>query len=532
MNQTYLFYDIETTGLHNCFDQILQFAAIRTDLQLNELERHSIWVRLRPDVMPAPRAILTHQISLTHLAQVGSCEYEAVKQIHGLVNTPGTISLGYNSLDFDDDFLRFSFYRNLLPPYTHQYANGCGRMDLFPFTVIYFLYHKNALATWPTKPTGGSSLRLEDLSRANDLAADNAHDAMTDVEATLALARRFYASHLQSWEYICGYFNKTTEQDRLAKLAKYAALRLDDNIHPQAVLVKGKVGAKNNYQNVVLSLGNSLHYANQSLWLQLDNAALQRTTIESVADTAIFVQRKKGAGMPVLLPVIPRYLQKISDERQQTVQSNIEWLLQHPHILRAIINYHRHYKYQKVVNLDLDAALYENGFLSDSEQAACFRFHAATLEQKIAMLELAQFPTAKLRDQALRLLGRNYYAALPQALQQEFQHYLMSLEGHEVADMVNARTRAPAVVAAGTDTSMDASTSASASASIGTNASTSASANAAMAIMRDYHGHPRITRRAALAAIAECRHEPDVVGNDKRQALLDELDNYLRAMVT
>ena len=117
MTSSYLFYDIETTGLNKAFDQVLSFAAIRTDPGLNAIERHTITVKLRPDVIPSPGAILTNRIPVSDLSK-GLCEFEATEQIHQLMNQAGTISLGYNTLGFDDEFLRFSFHRNLMPPYT------------------------------------------------------------------------------------------------------------------------------------------------------------------------------------------------------------------------------------------------------------------------------------------------------------------------------------------------------------------------------------------------------------------------------
>ena len=144
MPKTYLFYDLETSGLSKCFDQVLQFAAIRTDLQFNELERHEIIIKLNPDVLPNPYATITHRIGIADCAN-GYTELEAMEKIHALLNTPGTISLGYNTLTFDDEFLRFSFYRSLLTPYTHQYANQCQRMDVYPMTVLYHLYKPEVL---------------------------------------------------------------------------------------------------------------------------------------------------------------------------------------------------------------------------------------------------------------------------------------------------------------------------------------------------------------------------------------------------
>ena len=145
--KTYLFYDLETTGLNFAFDQMLQFAAIRTDEALNELERIQFKIRLRPDVIPHPRAVLTHRILPADMTE-GLSEYEATLKIHAEFNRPGTISVGYNTLGFDDEFLRFGFYRNLFAPYTHQFKNECGRMDIFPITVLYYVFSREALI-WP-----------------------------------------------------------------------------------------------------------------------------------------------------------------------------------------------------------------------------------------------------------------------------------------------------------------------------------------------------------------------------------------------
>jgi Exonuclease I len=166
MPKTYLFYDIETSGLNKCFDQVLQFAAIRTDLNLQELGRYEFFIKLNPDVIPTPTAVLVHQLTLDQM-QSGLVEYEAIKAIHRLFNTPGTISVGYNSLGFDDEFLRFSFYRNLLTPYTHQYANDCGRLDIYPLVVMYYLFKPEVVA-WPTI-NGAISLKLEHLNAQNKL---------------------------------------------------------------------------------------------------------------------------------------------------------------------------------------------------------------------------------------------------------------------------------------------------------------------------------------------------------------------------
>src|SRR3990167_10127602 len=172
-NQTYLVYDTETTGLNQCFDQIMQFAAIRTDLAFNEIERHEFLVRLNPDAIPSPEAILIHRISPSLCRQAELTEYAAIQKIHHLFNEPGTISLGYNTLGFDDALLRFGFFRNLLTPYTHQYANGCSRMDIYPMTLLYFLFKKDFL-NWPEK-NGAVNLKLENINACNQFFKGQSH---------------------------------------------------------------------------------------------------------------------------------------------------------------------------------------------------------------------------------------------------------------------------------------------------------------------------------------------------------------------
>lgn len=382
MNKTYLFYDIETTGLNPCFDQVLQFAAIRTDLELRELERYDFNVKLNCDVIPAPGAIITHHIGIGQ-CQTGIPELTAITQIHKLLNTPGTISIGYNTLGFDDEFLRFSFYRNLLSPYTHQFANECSRMDLYPLTIMYYLFKPSILKIWPQyneKPT----LKLEHLSIANQLAEGQAHTAMVDVEATLALAKKMIQER-DMWDYLAGYFDKKTDLSRMMQLDAVA------------LLVDGKFGPKNNYLAPVLKLGPHYEYKNQDIWLRLDL---------DMSETPYIIRKKSGEN-ELLLPMKSRYLEKISLERRALAQKNKAWLEENPAILTDISEYHRRYIYPKFPNIDADAALYEIGFPKPTEENLFQKFHQAPAEKK--MIVANQFPNAVRKEQALRIMGRHFF---------------------------------------------------------------------------------------------------------------------------
>jgi exodeoxyribonuclease I len=408
MEKTYLFYDIETTGLNFCFDQVLQFAAIRTNLNLKELERYEINVKLNCDIVPTPAAILTHLIGINQ-SQSGISEYSAICQIHQLLNTPGTISIGYNSLGFDDEFLRFSFYRNLLPPYTHQFANHCSRTDLYPMTVLFYLFKPEILAHWP-EYNQQVSLKLELLSQANQLASGQAHTAMVDVLATLKLAQIFYQDR-EMWDYLTGCFDKNVDLTRAAQLS--SGLTIEQQPYQEALLINGKFGAKCNFLAPVLHLGQHTQYKNQNLWLRLDS--------ENIAEQPYVVRRKAGEN-ELLLPVKPRYLEKISTDRQQLVTRNKLWLREHPAELQAISAYHRQYVYPKVPDLDLDAALYELGFPSREEEMLMQKFHQAAPAKKMSIA--GQFPNPIRREQALRMMGRHFFNDLTPEQQTLFKEYL------------------------------------------------------------------------------------------------------------
>ena len=471
MSDTYLFYDIETTGLNKAFDQVLQFAAIRTDLGLNEIGRHAITIKLRPDVIPSPQAILTNRISISDLSS-GLCEYEAIEQIHRLMNQPGTISLGYNTLGFDDEVLRFSFHRNLLAPYTHQYRNGCRRMDLFPITIIYCLYKRNVLI-WPViddKP----SLKLEHLGSANSLVKGQSHEAVVDVATTVELTRRFFKKK-KMWRYLESYFDKETDAHRMQELPP--AFKSAAGAHQKGLMVSGEYGPGQNYQVPVISMGTSIPYPNQTLWLRLDQNQLNETTAKSIPETT-WVIRKRLGEPPILLPPLDRYWKIIGEERSAIFEKNLKWLQADPEIFQQIVKFYREYRYPFIPNLDPDASLYQIGFFSRNDERRCREFHQASLDKKIKLVD--QFSSLDARTLAWRVLGRNYPGTLSEKFSQEFDTYMQRINPKKEEDAIT-----------------------------------------------DYREDKRTTPTAALNDINRLKQSGDL--SDHQHQLLDDLGNYIRA---
>lgn len=392
MSKTFLFYDLETSDLNPAFGQIIQFAAIRTDLNLNELERYEWMVRPNPDTIPSPMAMIIHRTPIA-LWEQGEAELVVIKRIHELFNTPGTISLGYNTLGFDDEFLRFSFYRNLLAPYTHQYANSCSRADLYPITALFYLFHPSILK-WPMH-NEKIILKLDSLNEINKLTTGAAHTAIVDVEATIILAKKLM-QQTDTWQYALGYFDKEKESERIQKLP----ITLEKKY---ALLVDGIFGAEQNFCAPVLRLDSHYHYKNQTCWLRLDTENLSHANIDDFIQHT-WVINKKPAEPGFLLPATEKYLDKLSHEKRELLKNNIAWLEKNPKILKAITHYYCDYKYPKHENVDPSADLYNQPFWTVEQQNQLQQFHRVPLEKKSSVIDLIRDPILKILS--IRALSR------------------------------------------------------------------------------------------------------------------------------
>ena len=189
MSHTFLWHDYETFGIDTRRDRPAQFASVRTDAQLNEIgEPLMLYCQPSNDYLPDPASCLITGITPQIAWQRGVNEREFANRIEAEMAQPGTISVGYNSIRFDDEVTRFLFWRNLMDPYAREWQNQCGRWDLMDVVRMVFALRPDGI-NWPTKEDGTHSFKLEDLTRANGLAHEAAHDALSDVRATIALAR-------------------------------------------------------------------------------------------------------------------------------------------------------------------------------------------------------------------------------------------------------------------------------------------------------------------------------------------------------
>ena len=186
---TFLWHDYETFGATPRRDRPAQFAAIRTDAELNEIgEPIMLYCQPAPDFLPDPQSCLITGIVPQHCLEHGVPEHEFARTIEAAFSEPNTIGVGYNTIRFDDEVTRFLFWRNLIDPYAREWQNGCGRWDLLDVVRMTYALRPEGIE-WPRREDGKPSFRLEHLTAANGLSHESAHDALSDVHATIALAR-------------------------------------------------------------------------------------------------------------------------------------------------------------------------------------------------------------------------------------------------------------------------------------------------------------------------------------------------------
>lgn len=197
---TLYWHDYETTGADARRDRPLQFAGLRTDLDLNSVgEPIVLYGRPPADVLPAPAACAVTGIGPQRALRDGLCEAELAAAVLEELAQPGTCALGYNSLRFDDEVTRHLLWRNLYDPYAREWRDGNSRWDVIDVFRLARALRPEGLA-WPDHESGLPSFRLEDLARANGIEHD-AHDALADVQATIELTRRLRAAQPKLYEF-------------------------------------------------------------------------------------------------------------------------------------------------------------------------------------------------------------------------------------------------------------------------------------------------------------------------------------------
>ena len=214
---SFFWHDYETFGRVPRRDRPSQFAGVRTDADLNEIDAPLMhYCQPAPDYLPEPEAcLLTGILPQTCLAQ-GLPEHAFAAAIEEQLARPGTVGVGYNSIRFDDEVTRHLFWRNLIDPYEREYKNDCGRWDILDLLRVTWALRPDGIH-WPLHEDGRPSFKLEDLTRANGLVHAAAHDALSDVRATIAVARLVKTRQPRLWDFCLRLRKKDAVLQEIAK---------------------------------------------------------------------------------------------------------------------------------------------------------------------------------------------------------------------------------------------------------------------------------------------------------------------------
>lgn len=202
MEQTFFFYDLETSGLDCRADRIMQFAGQRTDMELNPIgDPINLLVKLGEDTLPSPQAIMVTKITPQSTLADGLTEAEFCKYVSTEIFTPGTIATGYNSVRFDDEFMRHIFWRNFYDAYEWQWRDGRSRWDLLDVVRMTRALRPEGI-NWPVTEEGRATNRLELITKLNGISHEVAHDALSDVNALIDVTRLIKEKQPKLYDYL------------------------------------------------------------------------------------------------------------------------------------------------------------------------------------------------------------------------------------------------------------------------------------------------------------------------------------------
>ncbi len=431
MSNSIFWYDYETTGTDPRSDRPLQVAGIRTSVELEEIEAPlNLYCQLSPDILPHPAACLITGISPQQLAEQGLPEYQFVQRIQQELARPGTCSAGYNTLRFDDEVTRFSFWRNFHDPYAREWQNGNSRWDLIDLVRACCALRPDGIE-WP-QLDGRTSLKLELLTAANGIAHESAHDALSDVRATIALARliRQRQPRLYDWCWKLRRKEAVLDQIRL----------LEPLLH-----VSGRFSAARNYVSVVLPL--AWHPTNRNTLIVCDLASDISPLLELPAEVLrqrLYTRREElGAGeLPVPLklvhinrsPVIAplKTLRPQDPERLQldveNCLRNAQQLTDNPQWQQKIAGIYQ--TEQGSDSEDAEQQLYA-GFIGNIDRSLCRKIVESTPERLDSFS--GRFADPRLETLLLRYRARNFPHTLSSAEQQQWLQFCRQRLHGEIA---------------------------------------------------------------------------------------------------
>lgn len=444
---TFYFYDLETSGFNPRSARVMQFAGQRTDMELNPIgEPLTVYIRMGEDVLPDPDAVLVTGITPQKTLEEGVTEAEFLVHFSKELCLPGTIFVGFNSVRFDDEFMRYLLYRNFYDAYEWNWKNDCSRWDMLDVVRMTRALRPEGI-TWPVAADGTPTNRLEELTRLNDLDHQHAHDALNDVLATIQVAKLIYSKQPKLFTYL----RDVRHKDKVKELVT--------NRQP-FVYTSGKYPSEYQKTTVAIRLGD--HPENgAALVFDLRNdprpfAAMTTTELLEAwrwhpADyegPRLPVKTLKYNRCPAVAPL--GVLDAASQSRLAIEMPSIEANMQHLDGCKAEL-LHKLHKVIEIMNhdqraglagdtADVESQLY-NGFIQDTDKQLMQQL-VQSGPAHIAEFE-SRFSDARLKKLVSLYKARNFRSLLSDTERQTWEQYCQHklLNGEEKSPMARYFTR-------------------------------------------------------------------------------------------
>jgi len=423
--QTIFWHDYETWGANPQKDHASQFAGIRTDLELNIIDKPQMfYCQIPNDYLPQPQACLITGITPQQSLRDGLIEAEFVKKVHQQFSQANTCVAGYNNIRFDDEVTRYSFYRNFYDPYAREWQHGNSRWDIIDMVRACYALRPEGI-NWPQKEDGSPSFRLEDLTKANGISHQDAHDAMSDVYATIEMAKLIKQKQPKLYDYLFNLRNK-----------KQVAQQIDCYQRIPLVHISSKLPAINGCCSWIVPI--CYHPTNKNAVIVL-NLALDPTPLFELEPEQLKEKLYQPSAMleqgeqrlpvkllhinkcPVLAPaktLSEDNAQRLGIDRHLCLQ-NLEKIKSYQGLedkLSKLFELDQH----KDIQHDPDHALYSGGFFSDSDRNKMEQILDLPAQKLGADW---QFQDPRLNTLLFRYRARNYPATLTHEEMQRWQHH-------------------------------------------------------------------------------------------------------------
>jgi len=431
---TFLFHDYETFGKSPSLDRPAQFAGLRTDKAFNAVgEPQVFYCQLADDYLPQPEAVMITGITPQVANARGVPEVEFAQRIHALFSEPQTCVIGYNNVRFDDEVTRNIFYRNFIDPYGWSWQNGNSRWDLLDVMRACYALRPEGIV-WPENDDGFPSFKLEHLTQANGVAHEQAHDAMSDVYATLAMAKLVQEKQPKLFEFLFTHRNK----QKLMTLIDIPQMK-------PLVHVSGMFGAARGNTSWIVPL--AWHPDNKNALIVADLAGDMTPLLTLSPDElrerlytrhsdlgdlpAVPIKLVHINKCPVLAPantLRPEDAERLGVDRQHCL-ANLALLRQHAEVRENVVTLFAEAE-PFTPSEDVDAQLYD-GFFSDADRAG-MNILRQTPPQNLPALDLA-FSDGRMKELLFRFRARNYPNTLDDAEQRRWlQHRQEALSAERV----------------------------------------------------------------------------------------------------